>query len=60
MILEKFVFSFAFNLRKQNLTDFSLISLTQNSVLCLSVSLSILRHKGILNKHLGKNLFEEN
>ena len=34
MILEKFAFSFAFNLRKQNVTDFSFISLTQNFVLC--------------------------
>ena len=120
MILEKFVFSFAFNLRKQNVTDFSFISLTQTlrfafklllagtvrfsisyqlwlirqwllinaSCLCLvpslifsptksvwkccfhfkflleikkqEVALSISRHKGISNKHLGKNFFYEN
>ena len=62
MILEKFTFSVAFNLRKQNLTDFSFISLTQNFGLRLYqfVSLSISHHKGILNKHLGKNFFEEN
>ena len=43
-----------FNLRKQNLRDFSFKSLTQNFVLCLYqfVSLSISRHKGILNKYL--------
>ena len=35
MILDKFAFSFAFNIRKQNVTDFSSISLTQNFVLCL-------------------------
>ena len=35
MILEKFAFSFAFDLRKQNTTDFSFISLTQTFVLCL-------------------------
>ena len=52
MILEKFAFSFAFNLRKQNLTFFSFVSLIQNFVL--------LRHKGILNKHMGKNFFAEN
>ena len=34
MILEKFAFSFAFDLRKQNVTDFSFISLTQNFLLC--------------------------
>ena len=28
MILEKFTFSFAFNLKKQNVSDFSFISLT--------------------------------
>ena len=33
VILDKIAFSFAFNLRKQNVTDFSLISLTQNLVL---------------------------
>ena len=33
MILEKFVFSFVFNLRKQNVTDFSFIFLTQGFVL---------------------------
>ena len=35
MILERFAFYFAFDLRKQNVTDFSLISSTQNCVLCL-------------------------
>ena len=35
MILEKFAFSFAPNLRKQNVTDFSFISFIQNFVLCL-------------------------
>ena len=30
MILDKIAFSFAFDLRKQNVTDFSSISLTQN------------------------------
>ena len=35
MILEKFAFSFARNLKKQNVTYFSFISLTQNFVLCL-------------------------
>ena len=62
MILEKFAFSIAFNLRKQNLTNFSFISFTQNVVLCLYqfASLPISRHKGILKKHLGKNFFEEN
>ena len=30
MILEKFAFSFAFNIRKRNVVDFSFISLTQN------------------------------
>ena len=34
MTLEKFAFSFAINLRKQNETDFSFTSLTQNFVLC--------------------------
>ena len=117
MILEKLDFSFALNLRKQKVTDFSFISLTHNLVLCLQittdrrckffhivstmayqtmtspppwylappnshtqtliipesiimkcfrllleiknqeVSLSISRHKGILNKHLCKNSF---
>ena len=38
MILEKFAFSFAFNLRKQYVTDFSFISLTQNFVLCLQIT----------------------
>ena len=33
MILEKFALSFAFNLRKENVTDFSFIFLTQNVVL---------------------------
>ena len=32
MILKKFTFFFAFNLRKQNVTDFSFISVTQNFV----------------------------
>ena len=35
MILEKLDFSFALNLRKQKVTDFSFISLTHNLVLCL-------------------------
>ena len=35
MILGKFVFSFVFNLRKQNVTHFSCISLTLNFVLYL-------------------------
>ena len=38
MILEKFAFAFAFNLRKQNVTDFSFISLTQNFVLHLYIT----------------------
>ena len=38
MMLEKFSFSFAFNLRKQNATDFSFISLTQNSMLCFEIT----------------------
>ena len=33
MILKKFAFSFTFNLRKQNVTDFSLTTLAQNFVL---------------------------
>ena len=36
MILEKFAFSFAFNLKKQNVTDFSFIFLTQNCVVPLN------------------------
>ena len=35
LILEKFAFSFAFDLRKQNETDFSFMSLAQNFILCL-------------------------
>ena len=35
MILKKFAFYFAFDLRKQNVTDFSFISSTQNFALCL-------------------------
>ena len=35
MILEKFTVSFAFNLRKESVTDFSFIFLTENFVLCL-------------------------
>ena len=35
MILEKLAFVFVFNLRKQNVTDFSFILFTQNFVLCL-------------------------
>ena len=38
MILEKFVFAFAFNLREQNVTDFSFISLTQTFVLYLKIT----------------------
>ena len=39
MILEKFAFSFAFNLKKQNKTDFPFISLTQNFVLSFKLLL---------------------
>ena len=35
MIFERFAFYFAFDLRKQNVTDFSFISSTQNFALCL-------------------------
>ena len=35
MILVKFAFSFAFNLRKQNIADFSFIFLTQNFMMFL-------------------------
>ena len=35
MILEKFAFCFVFNLRKQYVTDFFSVSVTQNFVLCL-------------------------
>ena len=38
MILEKIAFSFAFNLRKQNVTDLSFISFTQNFVLCHQIT----------------------
>ena len=34
MILEKIAISFAFNFRKQNVTDLPFLSLTQNFVLC--------------------------
>ena len=37
MILEKFVFFFSFNLRKQSVADFS-FSLTQNLVLRLEIT----------------------
>ena len=37
-MLEKFALSFAFNLRKQNVTDFAFISLTQNCVLCHQIT----------------------
>ena len=43
MILEKFAFSFACNSRKQNVTDFSFKSLTQNFVL-LSRQITTARH----------------
>ena len=33
MILKKFAFSFAFNLRKQNVTDFTFTSFKQNFVM---------------------------
>ena len=47
MILEKFAFSFAFNLRKQNVIDFSFISFTQKFVLCLLITTA--RHSKFLH-----------
>ena len=38
MILEKFAFCFVFNLRKQYVTDFFSVSVTQNFVLCLQIT----------------------
>ena len=40
MILEKFVFSFAFNLRKPKCNRFSFIFLTQNFALCLYITIA--------------------
>ena len=39
MILEKFAFSFAFNLWKQNVSDFYFISLTEKKALCCAFKL---------------------
>ena len=47
MILEKFAFSFVFNLKKQNITKFSFISLAQNFMLCLYITTA--RHCMILH-----------